>query len=71
MDKITLTVSEAASLIGVSDMTVYTMVKLKEIPHVRIRNKILFYRPIIERWLMDGGTIKETVRGEQDDPSRN
>ena len=58
MGEITLTVSEVAFLIGVSNMTIYTMVKLNEIPYTRVRNKILFYRPTIENWLIDGGTVK-------------
>ncbi|MGD6879272.1 helix-turn-helix domain-containing protein [Bacillus infantis] len=49
--KITLTVKEVAELIGVSTTSVYTMVREKEIPHTRVRSKIIFHRETIEAWL--------------------
>lgn len=54
MQKITLTVNEAATLIGVSAGTIYTMVRLGQIPHVRVRGRILFHRDVIETWLRAG-----------------
>lgn len=49
--KITLTVKEAAELIGVSSTLVYAMVREKQIPHARVRSKILFHKDVIESWL--------------------
>lgn len=49
--KITLTVNEVAELIGVSTSTVYTMTRLNEIPHKKVRGRILFHRKTIEQWL--------------------
>lgn len=57
MQKITLTVNEAAELIGVSTTTIYTMARLGEIPHVRVRGRILFHRDSIEAWLRNGGVL--------------
>ncbi|AZS14568.1 helix-turn-helix domain-containing protein [Paenibacillus lutimineralis] len=51
MQRITLTVSEAAQLIGVSQTTVYAMAREGQIPHARVRNRILFHRDVIEAWL--------------------
>ncbi|MGG1661742.1 helix-turn-helix domain-containing protein [Brevibacillus sp. NRS-1366] len=51
MQKITLSVNEVAELIDVSTACVYNMVRDKQIPHVRIRGRILFHRDIIEKWL--------------------
>lgn len=51
MQKITLTVNEVSALLGVSTTTIYTMVRLGEIPHARIRSKIVFHRPTVEAWL--------------------
>jgi len=51
MEKITLTVKETASMIGVSTATIYTMARGNEIPHVRVRNRILFHKQTIESWL--------------------
>ncbi|MFJ8065836.1 helix-turn-helix domain-containing protein [Psychrobacillus sp. NPDC096426] len=53
MEKITLTVYEVAELIGVSIGTIYTMARLKEIPHKKVRGPILFLKETIEKWLCD------------------
>lgn len=49
--KITLDVKEVAALIGVSTGSVYAMVREGQIPTVRIRNRVLFHRDVIESWL--------------------
>lgn len=59
IEKLTLTVEEVAKMIGVSKMTIYRMVQLNEVPSIRVRNKILFYRPTVEKWLTNGGTLDE------------
>lgn len=51
MEKITYTVNEVADLIGVSSTTIYTMVRQDEIPHKKVRGRILFHRGTIENWL--------------------
>lgn len=50
MQKITLDVKEVSNLLGISTTTVYTMVRQEEIPHLKIRGRILFNREIIEAW---------------------
>ena len=50
--KMTLSVGELAELLGVSVSTIYEMARLKEIPHVKVRGRILFHRSTIERWLV-------------------
>ncbi|MBD7942516.1 helix-turn-helix domain-containing protein [Psychrobacillus sp. Sa2BUA9] len=52
MEKITLTVNEVAELIGVSTGTIYTMARLGEIPHKKIRGRVLFHRETIEKWFV-------------------
>jgi excisionase family DNA binding protein len=49
--KITLTVKELESLTGISQSTIYTMVREGQIPHIRVRNRIMFHKPTIEAWL--------------------
>lgn len=56
MSKITLSVKEVSELLGISITTVYDMVGKNEIPHFRVRSKILFNRNIIEDWTK--GTYK-------------
>lgn len=56
MQKITLSVKEVATLLGVTTTTVYTLVREKQVPHARIRGSIVFHRQTIEQWLINGGT---------------
>lgn len=49
--KITLTVNEVAELLGVSTDTIYNMVRDNQIPHVRVRRRILFHRDVIDAWI--------------------
>lgn len=51
LERITLTVYEVADLIGVSIGTIYTMARLNEIPHKKVRGRILFHKETIEKWL--------------------
>ncbi|GED63916.1 helix-turn-helix domain-containing protein [Lysinibacillus fusiformis] len=51
--KMTMTVDEIAEKLQVSTTTIYTMVRQNEIPHIKVRGRILFYRPTIEKWLMN------------------
>lgn len=53
MDRQTLTVKEVSAYLGVHQDTVYTMVQKKEIPHVKLRNRILFTRVSIDAWLRE------------------
>jgi excisionase family DNA binding protein len=51
LDRKTITAQEAADYIGVCIDTIYTMVRQKEIPHVRVRRRILFNRDTIDSWM--------------------
>jgi excisionase family DNA binding protein len=51
MTKVTLSVNEVAEVIGVSPACIYTMVREGQIPHRKVRARILFHRETIESWL--------------------
>lgn len=51
MQPVTITVAEAAAYLGVSTDTIYEMVRRQEIPHIRIRRRILFRRDTLDAWL--------------------
>ncbi|AZN39550.1 helix-turn-helix domain-containing protein [Paenibacillus albus] len=53
-NKLTLTVNEISELLGVSTDCIYAMVREKQIPHIRIRRRILFYQESIKDWLKQG-----------------
>ncbi|SDC05772.1 helix-turn-helix domain-containing protein [Shouchella lonarensis] len=57
MQKITLTVKEVAELLGVSTATIYTLVREGQIPHSRIRAKIIFHKESVEAWVKQGIAI--------------
>lgn len=49
----TLTVKEVACYLGVHPDTIYAMVKHQEIPHVKLRNRILFTKHSIDAWVKE------------------
>ncbi|MEN1968325.1 helix-turn-helix domain-containing protein [Lentibacillus sp. N15] len=53
MDRHTITVKEVAAYLGVHTDTVYCMVKLNQIPHLKLRNRILFTKDSIDSWIQD------------------
>lgn len=53
MERITLTVEEVATMLGISLSLTYSMVRKKEIPHKKVGARILFHKPTIERWLTE------------------
>lgn len=51
--KMTMSVDEIAEELQISKTTIYTMVSQNEIPHKKVRGRILFHRTTIEKWLMN------------------
>lgn len=51
--KMTMSVEELAEELQISKTTIYTMVSQNEIPHIKVRGRILFHRATIEKWLMN------------------
>lgn len=49
--KMTMSVDELAEELQIGRTTIYTMVRQNEIPHKKIRGRILFHRQTIEDWL--------------------
>lgn len=47
----TLTVSEASQIIGICEDTLYEMIRQKQIPHFRVRRRILLRYHTILRWM--------------------
>ncbi|MUV37804.1 hypothetical protein JNUCC1_01610 [Lentibacillus sp. JNUCC-1] len=48
-----MTVKEVAAYLGVHADMIYTMARKNEIPHFKMRSKILFTRDVIEKWVQD------------------
>jgi excisionase family DNA binding protein len=55
MQRLTITVPEAAQLLGVSRMSAYSAVRLGAIPSVRIGRRVLIPRIALDRLLAQAG----------------
>nr|WP_156644782.1 helix-turn-helix domain-containing protein [Lentibacillus sp. JNUCC-1] len=53
MERERMTVKEVAAYLGVHADMIYTMARKNEIPHFKMRSKILFTRDVIEKWVQD------------------
>jgi excisionase family DNA binding protein len=61
LERLTLTVEEAAAALGISRAFAYEAVTRKEIPHIRIGRRILIPRAALQRMLgSDSGTSTDT-----------
>ncbi|MEK5034786.1 excisionase family DNA-binding protein [Paenibacillus sp. FSL R7-0302] len=49
--KVVFSVSELSNYLGVSTDCIYTMVRENQIPFVRVRRRIIFYRDSINSWI--------------------
>jgi excisionase family DNA binding protein len=50
-EKAVFSVMELSDYLGVSTDCVYSMVRENQIPHVRVRRRILFHRHSIDSWI--------------------
>ena len=62
-----LTVKQAADYLGVHTDTIYTMVRKKEIPHFKLRRRIMFSKESINEWIRE----QEMQSVETEEESRN
>ncbi|OKL35380.1 hypothetical protein BLL40_15785 [Domibacillus mangrovi] len=51
MERQTMNAQETAAYLGVSKDLVYSMVKARELPFVKIGRRILFRKEALERWM--------------------
>jgi excisionase family DNA binding protein len=49
--RVTLTAKEAAAILGFSYWKLLEMAKAKQVPHIRVGNRVLFRRDSLEMWL--------------------
>ena len=57
MEKLTLSASEAAQVIGISRATMYKLMKVKGFPTVQFGKRILVSRKGLERWVEEQSKI--------------
>ena len=51
MEKLTLSVAEAAKVVGISDRYMYDLVKTEGFPTIRVGRRLLVSAPGLMRWL--------------------
>jgi len=62
--KLTLTVEEAATLLGISRGLAYEKCRTGEIPTIRIGRRLLVSRVALQRMLADCGPVRQSTREE-------
>lgn len=60
LQRVTINVKDAAEYIGVCTDTIYTMVRENQIPHIKVRRRILFRTDALDQW-MDQQDKKEVA----------
>ena len=53
MERETMTVKEVAGYLRVHTDMIYALVRQKQIPHMRLGNRILFTKESIHKWIQD------------------
>lgn len=53
LERTTITVKEAAEYLGVSDDTIYNMVRDKQIPFIQVRRRILLRKDSLDKWMAE------------------
>lgn len=68
MEKITLSVKEAADILDVSLPSMYKIVRRTDFPRVDVGRRILIPKALLERWLEaraeDGGDVLAETSGQ-------
>jgi len=49
--KVTLTAKEVSDMLGVSSTKIYEMVRIKQIPHIKIGSRIMFHEDVLREWM--------------------
>lgn len=60
MKKVTLTVKEVSEILSVSTGKIYEMVRMNQIPHIKIGNRVFFHEDVLRDWM---GAANVTPRG--------
>lgn len=61
MEKIALSVPEAAGLLGISKPTMYTLIRRADFPAFKVGGRTLVARVGLEKWVDQQSRIKETI----------
>lgn len=57
MQRQTITVKEAAEYIGISKDLVYQLVRENQLPHLKLKRRILFRKTVLDKWMQNQETL--------------
>ncbi|WNS42055.1 helix-turn-helix domain-containing protein [Paenibacillus sp. MMS20-IR301] len=60
MKKVTLTVKEVSEILGVSTGKIYEMVRMVQVPHIKVGNRVFCHEDVLRDWM---GAANITPRG--------
>ncbi|MEV5027407.1 helix-turn-helix domain-containing protein [Paenibacillus sp. LPE1-1-1.1] len=55
--RVVYTVKELSQLLGISKDSIYAMVREHQIPHIKLRKRILFHSETIDKWLRESSAV--------------
>lgn len=70
IDRQTLTVEEAAAVLGIGRNSAYQAIERGELPVIRIGRRLLVPKNVLERLLATGQLTLDAERGTRGDPPR-
>jgi excisionase family DNA binding protein len=70
VERVTITVDEAAVRLGISRGSAYAAARRGELPAIRLNRRIVVPRVAFERWLESAGSGESTWEAEPRDRSR-
>ncbi|OMF88737.1 helix-turn-helix domain-containing protein [Paenibacillus sp. FSL R7-0337] len=66
--KVTLTVKEVSEILGISNGKIYEMVRMSQIPHIKVGSRVIFHEDVLREWM---GASSITPRGPLLTPLRS
>lgn len=58
--KVTLTVKEVSEILGISNGKIYEMVRMNQIPHIKVGSRVIFHEDVLREWM---GAASVSPRG--------
>lgn len=65
-----MNVREVARYVKLSESTIRTLIRLGEIPYVKIRRRYIFHSEQIDRWLMANAVVPKPCGSDEDATAR-
>ena len=66
-ERVTISVTDTAALLGVPPPTIYTLIRNKKLPVVRVGTRLLLLKSVVDDWIRTGEppVVNEPAVGEE------